>query len=45
MSALEQGVIKLHDKIIVRDEEGKRIETTAGRIIFNETVKDSLANV
>ncbi len=45
MSALEQGVIKLHDKIIVRDEQGKRIETTAGRIIFNETVKDSLENV
>ena len=45
MSALEQGVIKLHDKIIVRNEEGKRIETTAGRIIFNETVKNSLENV
>ena len=42
ISALEQNVIKLHDKIVVRDDEGNRIETTAGRIIFNETIQKSL---
>ena len=42
ISALELGNIKLHDKIVVRDEEGKRIETTAGRIMFNETVRKSV---
>ena len=43
ISALEVGVIKLHDKIVVRDEHGKRIETTVGRIIFNEEVRKALA--
>ena len=42
ISALELGNIKLHDKIVVRDEAGKRIETTAGRIVFNETVRKSI---
>ena len=31
IAALEANVIDLHDKIYVRDEHGKRIETTAGR--------------
>ena len=43
ISALEAKVITLHDKIVVRDEAGKRIETTVGRIIFNETVRKALA--
>ena len=43
ISALEVGVIDLHDKIVVRDEHGQRIETTAGRIIFNEAVRKALA--
>ncbi len=43
ISALEVGVIKLHDKIVVRDDHGKRIETTVGRIIFNEEVRKALA--
>jgi len=43
ISALEVGVIDLHDKITVRNEKGKRIETTAGRIIFNEAVRYALA--
>ncbi len=42
LAALESGVLELHDKIIVRDEQGKRIETTPGRIIFNEAVRDAL---
>ena len=43
ISALEVGVIDLHDKIVVRDEHGERLETTAGRIIFNEAVRNALA--
>ena len=43
ISALEVGVIELHDKIVVRDEKGDRIETTVGRIIFNETVRKAIA--
>ena len=43
ISALGVGVIELHDKIIVRNEYGERIETTAGRIIFNEAVRNALA--
>ena len=42
ITALEAGVIKLHDKIIVRDDEGERIETTVGRILFNETVRKAV---
>ena len=42
ISAYETGVIKLHDKIVVRDEKGERIETTVGRIIFNEAVRKSI---
>ena len=45
ITALEAGVIKLHDKIIVRDEQGERIETTVGRILFNETVRKSILTV
>ena len=44
ISALEVGVIDLHDKIVVRNEKGERMETTVGRIIFNETVKNALAD-
>ena len=42
ISAHEMGVIKLHDRIIVRDEHGERLETTVGRIIFNETVRNAI---
>ena len=42
LAALESGVLELHDKIIVRDENGKRIETSPGRIIFNEAVREAL---
>lgn len=42
ISAYEVGIIKLHDKIIVRDEQNERIETTVGRIIFNEVVRNSV---
>jgi DNA-directed RNA polymerase subunit beta' len=42
IAAHETGVIKLHDRIVVRDEQGERLETTVGRIIFNETVRNSV---
>ena len=42
ISAHETGVIKLHDRIVVRDEQGDRLETTVGRIIFNETVRNAI---
>jgi len=42
ISAYEVKVIKLHDKISVRDRKGERIETTVGRIIFNEEIRKAL---
>ena len=42
MAAFETGILKLHDKVIVRDENNERIETTPGRIIFNEAVRKSV---
>ena len=42
IAAHETGVIKLHERIIVRDDEGDRLETTVGRIIFNETVRNAI---
>ena len=42
LAAYEAGVIDLHAKIIVRDENGQLIETTAGRIIFNKTVRQAV---
>ncbi len=42
ISAFEVKVIGLHDKIVVRDEKGQRIETTVGRIIFNEEIRKAL---
>lgn len=44
IAALEVGVIKLHDKIVVRDDNGERIDTTVGRIIFNEAVRKVVAS-
>lgn len=42
LAAFEAGVIELHAKVIVREEGGQLIETTAGRIIFNKTVRQSV---
>jgi DNA-directed RNA polymerase subunit beta' len=44
ISAHEAGVISLHDKILVRTETGEKIETTVGRIIFNEAVQEAVLN-
>ena len=42
ITAYEAGIIKLHTHICVRDEKGERINTTPGRIIFNEAVSNAL---
>jgi len=42
LAAFEAKIIDLHAKIIVRDETGELIETTAGRIIFNKTVRQAV---
>ena len=42
IAAYESGVIHLHAKIMVRDENVQRFTTTVGRIIFNHTVRNVL---
>ncbi len=42
ITALEAGIVKLHSKVMVRDEKGGKIVTTPGRIIFNKTVREAL---
>ncbi len=44
LSAHEFGIVALHAKIHVRNEKGEMIETTAGRILFNKTIKQVLAS-
>lgn len=44
ISAHEAGIISLHDKILVRVGDGEKIETTVGRIIFNEAVTEAVLN-
>ena len=36
--AFDQDIVHLHAKITVRLEEGKKVETTVGRVLFNEVV-------
>jgi DNA-directed RNA polymerase subunit beta' len=43
LSAFEVGVVELHARILVRDDEGELMETTPGRIIFNKTLRQALA--
>jgi DNA-directed RNA polymerase subunit beta' len=42
LSAYDAGLIELHAKVRVRDDEGDLMETTAGRIIFNQTVRQAI---
>ncbi len=42
-AAYEAGVVDLHAKIKVRDLDGSMIETTPGRIIFNEVVRSAIS--
>jgi DNA-directed RNA polymerase subunit beta' len=41
-AAFEAGVVDLHAKIKVRDVDGTMVETTPGRIIFNEVVRTAI---
>jgi DNA-directed RNA polymerase subunit beta' len=43
-AAYEAGVVDLHATIHVRDTNGKIIDTTPGRIIFNEVVREAIAS-
>ena len=36
--AYDAGVIHLQAKIVIRQEDGSRLETTAGRVIFNNVI-------
>ena len=40
--AYELGAVELNAQIVVRDEEGKRIDTTVGRILFNDALPPQL---
>jgi len=42
ITAYEAKVVDLHTKIVVRDEHGEKIETTIGRILFNEAVREAV---
>jgi hypothetical protein len=44
-SALKPAFSTLHAKIKVRDFDGQMIETTPGRIIFNQVVREAIATV
>ena len=45
LAAFEAKVIHIHARISVRDTDGSMIDTTVGRIIFNKTVRQALAQV
>lgn len=42
ITALEAGIINLHSKILVRGDNGEKITTTPGRIIFNKTIREAV---
>ena len=42
MAAYDAGILDLHAQILVRDEGGVRINTTVGRIIINQAIRDVL---
>ncbi len=44
-AAYESGVVDLHAKIKVRDDDGQMVETTPGRVIFNQVVREAVASV
>ena len=43
--AYDSGAIHLHAKIFVRQEDGSRLETTVGRIIFNEIIPEEVGYI
>jgi DNA-directed RNA polymerase subunit beta' len=42
LAAQQVGVVEVHAKIKVRDEDGTMIETTPGRIIFNQAIRSAI---
>ena len=42
MAAYDVGILDLHAKIIVRDENGTRLNTTVGKVIINQAIRDVL---
>ncbi len=40
--AYDGGVVDLHERIIMRDEVGEKIQTTVGRVILREIVPDEI---
>ncbi|NLF83241.1 MAG: DNA-directed RNA polymerase subunit gamma [Candidatus Gastranaerophilales bacterium] len=42
ITALEAGILRLHSKVNVRDENGEKVLTTPGRIIFNRTLREAI---
>ena len=44
LAAYESGNIDLHSTIYARDDNGKRILTTVGRIIFNQKIREFTTN-
>ncbi len=40
-AAYKEGSLKLHDKVITR-RNGERLETTLGRVLFNENIEQTL---
>lgn len=44
-AAYESGVVDLHAKVKVRDDDGQMVETTPGRVIFNQVVREAVASV
>jgi DNA-directed RNA polymerase subunit beta' len=40
-AAYKEGSLKIHDKVVLR-RDGRRVETTLGRVIFNENVEQTL---
>ena len=40
--AYDGGVVDLHERIIIRDEVGDKIQTTVGRVILREVVPDEI---
>ncbi|MCR4880456.1 MAG: DNA-directed RNA polymerase subunit beta' [bacterium] len=44
LTAHAAGIVDLHTKILVRDDNNEKFETTIGRIIFNQVVRDAVLN-
>ena len=44
MTAYSAGIVDLHTKILARDDNGEKFETTIGRIIFNQVVREAVLN-